>query len=824
MLNKILSSYNKVIRADLTNDTYALIESNVIGTEMKNGASDKISDVLVAYAEQGFIYPDDVPDYHVYTSLDYMRRFFRETHGKNTFWIKYRRLVNIDGEQLYHWSVMRAIATEEYTDDAQTVYMFVDDIDKSYEMGGSRLDNVLLSMCRNYASIYYVNLEANQILPYRFKAELPQSFKDYVYKSQSYEDVMKVYISTRVHPEDQQRVLELSSVEQLEKVFKEVQAYSFDFKLKAEIGPYWYRMRISKLEDDKSDKLRFFAVGFEDVTEEKNIEDKRARVGKKVLVVEDSDVNRSILVAILENEHDVIEAVNGAEAYELLQENAEDIAVILTDLEMPVCNGYEFISKVRADRKYNSIPIIVTTASSEIHVEVKCLKLGASDFVSKPYNPEVVRHRVRSLIKLRESTAMLNTLEKDSLTGLYSKEFFYQRVNDTLGQNPDEKFEIICTDIENFKVVNEKYGNSVGDEVLAFLASEFPKVIPGYEIGGRLSGDLFAFLRRDVEIADKENVFKKVLQGSPVSNIVIKYGIYHVDRNYTVQGMCDRALLAVESIKGKYDINISEYDDNLRKDLLKQQQIIDNMESALVENQFKVYYQPKHDLKTDSIGGAEALIRWIHPIYGFMNPGEFIPIFEQNGFISKVDEYVCVQVCETIERWRKEGKKIVPISINLSRRDFENPELAEMIIRIVDKRNIPHEYLHIEVTESAFSDNPQQISYIVNQLHSAGFVIELDDFGSGYSSLTTLSSMDIDIMKLDMSLIRNDDPDADRNALEFSMQLAHMMKIKTVSEGVETEDQMNRIKSLGGDYIQGYYYSRPLPEDQFDEYMKSMDK
>ena len=504
-----------------------------------------------------------------------------------------------------------------------------------------------------------------------------------------------------------------------------------------------------------------------------------------------------------------------------MEENSDDVAVVLTDLDMPQVNGYELIAKIRSENRFNSVPVIVTTETSEIHVEVKCLKLGASDFVSKPYNPEVVRHRVRSLIKLRESMAMLNTLEKDALTGLYSKEFFYQRVTDILAKNPDADYDIICTDIENFKVINEKYGTEVGDKVLAYLASEFSSSIPGYEIGGRISGDRFAVLRRAIPFDDKEEVIKRINASSAVPNIVVKYGIYHADRSYTAQGMCDRALLAVEAIKGRYGVSILDYDDNLRENLLKQQYIIDNMEAALEEQQFTIYFQPKHDVGTDEIVGAEALVRWVHPTFGFMNPGEFIPLFEKNGFITKLDSYVNVNVCKTMAQWRNMGMELFPVSVNLSRRDFEVPNLEEKIITTADSYGIEHSLLHIEITESAFSDNPQKISEIVGNLHRAGFVIELDDFGSGYSSLTALSSLDIDIMKLDMSLIKNDEPGADKNPLEFSMQLARMLHLKTVAEGVETREQMDRIKELGGDYVQGYFYSKPLPREEFEEYYNS---
>ncbi|MBQ7503004.1 EAL domain-containing protein [bacterium] len=213
-------------------------------------------------------------------------------------------------------------------------------------------------------------------------------------------------------------------------------------------------------------------------------------------------------------------------------------------------------------------------------------------------------------------------------------------------------------------------------------------------------------------------------------------------------------------------------------------------------------------------------MRWIHPELGFMNPGLFISLFEQNGFITKLDRYIFEEVCSNLREWIDKGKRIVPISINVSRRDFECDDLADFIISMADKYDIPHSYLHIEVTESAYSDNPDLITKTIDKLHDSGFVIELDDFGAGYSSLSTLSNMHIDVMKLDMSLIRNDHPSEGKDVLQFAIYLAKMTNMKTVAEGVETLSQKERLENLGCDYIQGYYYSKPISKDQFEEYLE----
>ena len=309
----------------------------------------------------------------------------------------------------------------------------------------------------------------------------------------------------------------------------------------------------------------------------------------------------------------------------------------------------------------------------------------------------------------------------------------------------------------------------------------------------------------------------------PLGNVIVKNGFYHIRKRSSLpsRGMFDRALIALQKIKDNYDVYWAEYDDEIRRDLLNNRLILESGPKALKEQQFTVYYQPKYDIQNNITCGAEALIRWEHPELGFMNPGVFIPLFEQNGFIKELDYYVWDIVCQTIRSWLDKGKRIVPISVNFSRRDFDDVNLARKVIDLVDSYGIEHKFFHIEITESAYSDNPQLIKETIKVFHDNGFIVELDDFGSGYSSMSALSELDLDVMKIDVSIINSDDAYSGKSILEFSMQLAKMMKLKTVAEGVETLEQVNRILSLGGDYIQGYYYSKPLPREMFEEYLKN---
>lgn len=425
--------------------------------------------------------------------------------------------------------------------------------------------------------------------------------------------------------------------------------------------------------------------------------------------------------------------------------------------------------------------------------------------------------------QLKESQAMLDLLEKDKLTGLYTKEFFFKRVEEYIKEHPDQDLMFWTSDIQGLKIINEKYGMEKGDEVLRIMAGGSYH-FPGFLFGGRIEGDKLSALMVETH-PDFTEINKNIIDGAaeefPIPNVVIKHGVYHITKGCTLsaQGMYDRSMLALQSIKYKYGVCVAEYDDKLRKDLLIQREVMEDARFALENGQFQVYFQPKHSVQSGRLEGAEALVRWHHPELGFMNPGIFIPLFEQSGFITKMDFYIWEEVCRTLCDWQQKNLTIVPISVNVSRRDLENVNLADEIISLVDRYGIDHSLMHIEITESAYSDNPEIIIETIKKLHDNGFAIELDDFGTGYSSMTALSSLDLDVMKLDMSLIQNDVPGTDKNILEFSMQLAKMMKLKTVAEGVETRAQAERIRSLGGDYIQGYLYSKPLPKEQFEEYI-----
>lgn len=546
---------------------------------------------------------------------------------------------------------------------------------------------------------------------------------------------------------------------------------------------------------------------------------------KKILVVEDNEINRAMLSEILSSEYQVLEAENGAVALDVLKEYGEGISLILLDIIMPVMDGYTFLAHVKADQAYSSIPVIVTTQSDGESDEVAALSHGAADFVAKPYRPQIILHRVASIINLRETAAVINMIQYDRLTGLYSKEFFYQRVKEILLQHPDRKYDILCSDIENFKLINDIFGIPAGDRLLCGVADMYTRLVGDKGICGRFNADQFAcLLEHTAEYTDDMfiELGMEINSLSHAKNIVMKWGIYSIhDRGISVEQMCDRALLAANSIKGQYGKYCAAYDDQLRSRLLREQAITDGMEAALAEGQFEVYLQPKYRIKDDRLAGAEALVRWNHPEWGMQSPAYFIPLFEKNGFITKLDQYVWDRACAVLREWEDKGYPPLSVSVNVSRADIYNADIADILLNTIRRHRLPPSRLHLEITESAYTENPAQIIHTIGRLRELGFVIEMDDFGSGYSSLNMLNKMSIDILKLDMKFIQNEtEKQASQGILRFTMGLARWMDLSVVAEGVETREQFEQLREIGCDYVQGYYFAKPMPCSEFEKLIK----
>lgn len=538
-----------------------------------------------------------------------------------------------------------------------------------------------------------------------------------------------------------------------------------------------------------------------------------------ILIVDDSKFNRMTFADILKDDYAIFEAENGREALNILARKSNCIALIILDLAMPEMDGFEFLKIYQQTEAYRYIPVIVATANDDTENESKCLQLGAWDFIPKTFQPDIIRFRVLNAI----DKSKVRFLEYDSLTGIYSQQKFYQLTREMLDSSFDEEFAFIHFDIDRFKMINALYGAAEGDRLICYVAYAIKMTMDEYgkSTYGRINGDIFGICMAYKQIKDIYNILEQIK--ARVRKHVVNYyfetcaGIYLIqDREMEVDAIFDNASIAATQCKENYMIHEALFTKEMNDKVKHEQSVIDEMSKALDEGQFIVYFQPKYDLEGYNPGGAEALVRWRKPDGTIVSPGEFIPIFEKNGFITKLDFYVWEKVCQFIRQELDEGREPAPISVNVSRVNLYNPNFLESLIDLVEKYKILPRYLHLELTESAFSDSAERIQDAVKYLHKAGFTILMDDFGSGYSSLNVLKDVDLDVLKIDMKFFsKGGTQEKGAKIIEAVIKMAEALDMTVIAEGVEDKEQVEFLTKVGCDYIQGYYFAKPMPEEQY---------
>lgn len=410
----------------------------------------------------------------------------------------------------------------------------------------------------------------------------------------------------------------------------------------------------------------------------------------------------------------------------------------------------------------------------------------------------------------------------DELTGIYNKQAFYAKTKEMLLDNPDKNFDLLRINIERFKVLNDLFGESTGDKLLRYIGKFLKEINLPLCVSGRLYADNFVVCYEAGKGDSRRmiNTLQMVADSFAINNrTILSFGLYRIDdKTLPVSVMCDRANMALWKAKGNFKNPYCEYDEKMRQQVLKEQKIINAMEMAIQNKEFTLYLQPKYDIEKGTIIGAEALVRWISLENGFISPGDFIPVFENNGFVYEVDKFIWEESCRYLRKWLDEGREVHPISVNVSRIDLYAPKLVQHLVDLREKYQLPSQYLELEITESAYTEDPEQIITITRQLREAGFVILMDDFGTGYSSLNMLKDIQIDVLKLDMGFLKSSDYSAKGgNILTAILKMAESLKMQTIAEGVETKEQVEFLKSIGCRYVQGFYYSKPLPVGEFEK-------
>ena len=552
-----------------------------------------------------------------------------------------------------------------------------------------------------------------------------------------------------------------------------------------------------------------------------------SKIKRTILIVDDEIINQEILKEILGTEYDILTADNGLDALHKVQTNiAPPISLIMLDINMPIMGGLKFLEIIKADEKYKRIPVIVLTIEKEN--ELKSLELGAADFIKKPYEaPEIIRARVKRTIELSEDRMIIQAAERDELTDTYNKEVFVEYVTKMDQYNKSHLNDMLVFNVDKFHLFNEIYGREEGDNLLRNLAESLKDIARMNDgIVGRLQSDYFVmYLNHQTDFDGLYHSIHKELVDHHIKDTVrLRMGIYEVtDVSESVESRIDRAKLVCDELRSTTLIHYKTYNKESQDKSIFHERLLLDLPKAIKERQFEVYYQPKFNVTGEKpvLSSAEALIRWNHPEYGFLSPGIFIPLFEENYSIRFLDHFVWNEAAERIAIWKEKFGKTIPISVNVSRVDMYEDNMVAKLENIVEKNGINTNELYLEITESAYNSDPEQLSEIVNTLTAKGFKIEIDDFGSGYSSLNTLASLQFDILKLDMQFVRNmHKNDKTKKMVQIVADIGKFMNVPLVAEGVETEEQLTELKNLGYQIIQGYYFSKPVNAEEFEKFLK----
>lgn len=416
------------------------------------------------------------------------------------------------------------------------------------------------------------------------------------------------------------------------------------------------------------------------------------------------------------------------------------------------------------------------------------------------------------------------SLDLDALTGIYNLSRFIISVKDKVTTYKNRKFAIMVFDIDNFRVLNDLHGTIEGDKILQHIGQVLSRCIALPDLYCRMYSDNFAIL---LEYEDDDDIIQlandlsqEICKYSIKLDGMLSFGVCKVeDFNASIGSLCDYASLAKKKVKGSVVHLLAFYDEALRKKALDDQDIENEMVNALKEHQFEMYLQPKVSIANSDVVGAEALVRWNHPRRGIITPDKFIPLFERNGFIIKMDYYIWEKAFATIREWLDEGYDPVPISVNVSRVHIYDSNIIQIFKDLAKKYRVPTYLIELELTETSYFDNYDILSKFILDLKREGFILSIDDFGSGYTSLNMLKDIPVDVIKFDKEFTKEIlSTERGKTVIQYTIAMAKQLDIEVIAEGVEDFYQAQFLFEAGCEVAQGYFYSKPLPIHKFESY------
>lgn len=796
--------FYRILKIDLEADSYEIIEQGNSDPLRELYQKESISACLKDVAEKGYIHEEDYKEYTEFCSLEHLKKIFLD--GSQYASLQYWRVL----EGQYRWVSMEIVRSTEYREDNQQVVMYIRDINDDY------LKLLQIAMCHTLDSVGIVSANISQGICLSFagrRDELEcQSEKSIDTYIQRVSEMIPM-------PESREHFCQVFSQQNMLKRFTEgTAALSMEaaFFYSEEQQPCVLRINVDMACNSFSREIEG-VLHFTDVTVAYLIENVPQKIYQKDyenIIIIDAKREKMIKTDVLSSV--ISDYLKKEEAYEGYRSYSSHRAVVESERErFKKCVELSTIKEgLRKDKQY-FFTIHETDKTGEVRL--------------KRYSYIYIDERVDIIVGAREDITEFS--EKDVLTGGYNRRGFIRITERLLNEVPDRtKYAVLFFNVKNFKAVNELFGVESGDVVLQniFRTLTHSKLSP--VITARVESDHFVCLveNKNLDFEELTSVCdNKFVKDGKCMNLIIRCGIFYVEEKpMKISGVIDRAKLAKRYITDEYVQPYMVYDHSMQVAYIDKAKLAGELQEGIAKEQFKVYYQPVIDTKTGKIASAEALIRWIHPDKGFISPALFIPALEENGHISELDFYVLKKVWQFINDRCENNKFVVPISVNLSWMDFYDEIMMEKILKEMDRfRENGREHMaRFEITETSYAAIRENRSGILESLRIKNAKILLDDFGSGFSSFGMLQDYDFDILKIDMSFIRKIGENPKTKSIVHSIiGMAHEIGIKTVAEGVETEEQVSFLRQSGCDYIQGYYYSKPLPEEEFVEFLEKAD-
>lgn len=796
--------FYRILKIDLEADSYEIIEQGKNDPLRELYQKESISACLKDVAEKGYIHEEDYKEYTEFCSLEHLKKIFLD--GSQYASLQYRRVL----EGQCRWVSMEIVRSTKYREDNQQVVMYIRDINDDY------LKLLQIAMGQTLDSVGIVSANISQGICLSFAGRRDEL------ECQSGESI-DTYIQ-RVSemipmPESREHFCQVFSQQNMLKLFTEgTAALSMEaaFSYSEEQQPCVLRINVDMACNSFSREIEG-VLHFTDITAAYLIENVPQKIYQKDyenIIIIDAKREKMIKTDVLSSV--ISDCLKKEEAYEGCRSYSSHRAVVESERErFKKCVELSTIKEgLREDKQY-SFTIHETDKTGEVRL--------------KRYSYIYIDERVDVIVGTREDITEFS--EKDVLTGGYNRWGFIRTTERLLNEVPDRtKYAVLFFNVKNFKAVTELFGVESGDVVLQniFRTLTHSKLSP--VITARVESDHFVCLieKKNLDFEELTSVCdNKFVKDGKRMNLIIRCGIFYVEEKpMKILGMIDRAKLAKRYITDEYVQPYMVYDHSMQVAYVDKAKLAGELQEGIAKEQFKVYYQPVIDTKTGKIASAEALIRWIHPDKGFISPALFIPALEENGHISELDFYVLKKVWQFISDRCENNKFVVPISVNLSWMDFYDEIMMEKILKEIDRfRENGREHMaRFEITETSYAAIKENRSGILESLRIKNAKILLDDFGSGFSSFGMLQDYDFDILKIDMSFIRKIGENPKTKSIVHSIiGMAHEIGIKTVAEGVETEEQVSFLRQSGCDYIQGYYYSKPLPEEEFVEFLEKAD-